>query len=141
MRKGFTLVELLITMVLVAVLATVALTQYTTTLERGRAAQAITILRDISDTWNAQYILNNNAYPAISEFNYDTFRTNYFSNPTLTLTGTTATVSVTRSGNNGYTLTATNTEGELTEITCSGGATGDCSKIGMTLKNNKYVLE
>ena len=141
MRKGFTLIELLITMVLVAVLATVALTKYTTTLERGRATQAFAVLRDISEAWNAQYVLNNNQYPAANTVQWDSIRIKYFGNPNLTLNGssTVATVSIARE-KGAYILTATNRNGELAEIECTAIDAKNCLAIGTTLKAGRRDL-
>ncbi|MFH1281473.1 MAG: prepilin-type N-terminal cleavage/methylation domain-containing protein [Candidatus Omnitrophota bacterium] len=40
MRKGFTLVELIIVIIIVGILASVGMTQYTKVVEKGRAAEA-----------------------------------------------------------------------------------------------------
>lgn len=148
MKRGFTLIELLITMVLVAVLATVALTKYSTTLERGRAMQAIAVLRDISDAWNAQYILDNNTYPnsttnpdVANKWNADTIRIKHFGEPNVVLQTTLATISITRDDGS-YTLTATNVGGELTKISCTDTNNGkDCLAIGMISNGSEYILD
>lgn len=143
MKKGFTLIELLITMVLVAVLATVALTKYTATLERGRATQAIAVLRDISDAANAQYILNNNQYPAANTIQWDSIRIKNFSVNEISLvtSANTATVSIDRDDDS-YTLTATNVGGELTKISCTDNNNGkDCLAIGMISNGSEYILD
>ncbi|MFH1190909.1 MAG: prepilin-type N-terminal cleavage/methylation domain-containing protein [Candidatus Omnitrophota bacterium] len=44
MRKGFTLVELIIVIIIVGILASVGMTQYTKVVEKGRAAEARMIL-------------------------------------------------------------------------------------------------
>ena len=44
MKKGFTLVELIIVIIIVGILASVGMTQYTKVVEKGRAAEARIIL-------------------------------------------------------------------------------------------------
>ena len=44
MKKGFTLVELIIVIIVVGVLASIGMTQYTKVVEKGRAAEARMIL-------------------------------------------------------------------------------------------------
>jgi len=154
MRKGFTLIELLITMVLVAVLATVALTKYISTLERTRAAQAIAILKDISDGWNAEYVLNGNEYPQLTadspikdnKWSKDTIRSKYFSTPSITPQGERRLeVSIERVGtSHDYVLTAVNEAGEFAYIWCKDHANGDdCKEAGFTELDNTiggYIL-
>ncbi len=62
MKKGFTLIELLIVMVIVTILVTVAVPMYKTSMEKGRALEAISNAADISDTMNVFYIRNGNKY-------------------------------------------------------------------------------
>ena len=44
MRKGFTLIELIVVIIIVGILASVGMTQYTKVVEKGRAAEARLIL-------------------------------------------------------------------------------------------------
>ena len=48
MNKGFTLVELLVVVLIIAILASVALPQYARSVEKARAAEAIQILGDLA---------------------------------------------------------------------------------------------
>lgn len=50
MKQGFTLVELLIVVLIVGVLSAIALPQYTTAIERARAAEALTLLGAVRDS-------------------------------------------------------------------------------------------
>lgn len=140
MRKGFTLIELLITMVLVAVLAVIALPKYMNALERGRVTEAVTVLSEVSEAWNAQYVINDNTYP--EDIEIDIRHLKYFGEPYVEdLSDDQVIVKVDRSDNS-YTLSAVNTEGALTKIQCEDDTQGaDCLSIGMVLKNNEYILE
>lgn len=48
-RKGFTLMELLITVLIIGILTSIALPQYTRSLERSRATEAMTGLKALND--------------------------------------------------------------------------------------------
>ena len=150
MKKGFTLIELLIVMVLVGVLVTIALPKYYASMERGRAMEGVTNLRAASDFVNARYIINGNSYPSYSgggKLAGDFTKSVYFSAPTVK-SGSVATVVITLSRESGeYTLEATNTDGELTEMVCipaAGSELADnqklCENIGFELSGSKYVM-
>ena len=49
-NKGFTLLELLIVVIVIAVLATIALPQFTNVAEQGRESKAMANLRSIAET-------------------------------------------------------------------------------------------
>ena len=77
MKKGFTLVELLMVMVLIAVLAAVALPKYRLSVERGRAVEGVSNI-----CWVAQYLavqndLGNTVNVATAMSNSD-LKWNYF---------------------------------------------------------------
>ena len=63
MRKGFTLIELIIVIIIVGILATIGMTQYTKVIEKGRAAEAKQVLGSLRTGQNAYY-LENGAYTA-----------------------------------------------------------------------------
>lgn len=68
MRKGFTLVELIIVIIIVGILAAVGMTQYTKVVEKGRAAEARLILGSLRTAEVAEYI-ENGAYALYSPGN------------------------------------------------------------------------
>ncbi len=145
MKKGFTLIELLIVMVIVGVLVTVSLPKYRASMERGRAMEGINNVRAISDAANAKYVMNENSYSlaGLTDSNgnvtgVDMTKSVNFSTPKMTLSDSKVTVTTTRTGS--YTLTATNQNGELISIECTGDAE-TCQNIGMEKNSSgKYVL-
>jgi len=62
-KKGFTLLELIIVIIVVGILASLGFGQYTQTIEKGRAAEARSILGTLR-TLQAAYQLENGAYTA-----------------------------------------------------------------------------
>ncbi len=55
MRKGFTLIELIIVIIIVGILGSIAFTQYTKTIEKSRGAEAKAILGTLRSTDAAYY--------------------------------------------------------------------------------------
>ena len=165
MKKGFTLIELIIVMVVVGVLVTVALPKYNASLERGRALEAISNLKIASDYINARYVMNGNAYNAATTFadangkfltdtpsagkvesRIDFLPSRFFSEPKLvSIADGVLTIRTVRDGND-YQLTAISQNGELREITCTkpqGGADDYetlCANIGMEEVGGTYKM-
>jgi len=65
MRKGFTLVELIVVIIIIGILASVGMTQYTKVVEKGRAAEARLILGTLRSAEIGEYI-ENGAYQPVS---------------------------------------------------------------------------
>jgi len=63
MNKGFTLLELLIVIIIVGVMATLGLTQYTSVVERSRGAEARQILGQLRSVCAALYMDENTVTP------------------------------------------------------------------------------
>ena len=151
MKKGFTLVELLIVMVIVGVLVTVALPKYRASMERGRATEGITNLKAASDWINTQYILHDGTYPdnmGFLEINGEesqtvfghASRSVYFTAPVLADSCPDADKCLQTSRKQGneiyYTLTAYNKDGELIKITCTGTEKALCENLGKMSADN-----
>ena len=97
------------------------------------------------DVVNAKYVMNENSYSlaGLTDSNgnvtgVDMTKSVNFSTPKMTLSSGTVTVTTTRTGS--YTLTATNQNGELISIECTGDSE-TCQNIGMEKNSSgKYVL-
>ena len=63
MKRGFTLLELIVVIIIIGILGTLGFTQYTRVIEKGRTAEAKAILGQIRTTQEA-YKLENGAYTA-----------------------------------------------------------------------------
>ncbi len=125
MKKGFTLLELIIVIIVVGVLATLATGQYIRVIEKGRSAEGVYILgalRSAQQRYYAEY----EAYTA-TVGNLDvTFTTpKYFAAPVTTATATNL-AKITRTG--GYRLCI----GETGTISCLDVGTIICSQAGYT---------
>jgi prepilin-type N-terminal cleavage/methylation domain-containing protein len=82
MRKGFTLIELIIVIIIVGILASIGLTQYTKVVEKGRASEARLILGSLRTAEVAEY-MENGAYVTLSSLGVEApaacATTHYFS--------------------------------------------------------------
>jgi prepilin-type N-terminal cleavage/methylation domain-containing protein len=63
MKKGFTLIELIIVIVIIGMLALVALPRYLSNIQNARRGEAISTMRSIRDALQAEYA-RNGSYPA-----------------------------------------------------------------------------
>lgn len=60
--RGFTLIELLVVVLIIGILASVAVPQYTKAVEKSRAVQAITLVKSVRDAAEV-YRMANGSYP------------------------------------------------------------------------------
>jgi prepilin-type N-terminal cleavage/methylation domain-containing protein len=83
MKRGFTLLELIVVIVILGILATLGYSQYSTMAEKGRAAEAKAVLGQILHAVRAYYLQNGVLPGSLSELAVDAptacTSTNYFS--------------------------------------------------------------
>ena len=92
MKKGFTLVELIIVIIIVGILASIGLTQYNKVVEKSRAAEARMILGTLRSAQIAEYNENGN-YVTVAGLGVGApdgtcLSTHFFSYACATATGT-----------------------------------------------------
>ena len=91
MKKGFTLIELIVVIIIVGILASVGMTQYTKVVEKGRAAEARLILGSLRTAEIAENV-ENGAYQGVSGLGVSApescATTHYFSYSCASATGT-----------------------------------------------------
>ncbi|ACC98830.1 PilE-like protein [Elusimicrobium minutum Pei191] len=141
-NKGFTLIELLVVVLIIGILAAIALPQYTKTVEKSRAAEALLNLKAISDAANRFYLMNNtyNGIDISATGNLDieppattaTSKFDYVATPaspttTLTITAYRRVGTTTGSASSKqYSIAFVLTNGATTSRTCAVG-TGDAN--------------
>ena len=66
-NSGFTLIELLVVVLIIGVLSAIALPQYTTAVEKSRAAEALTLMSATRDAVE-RYRFQKDAWPSANNF-------------------------------------------------------------------------
>ena len=84
-QKGFTIIELIVVIIIVGILASVGMTQYTKVVEKGRAAEARLILGSLRTAEVAEN-MENGAYQTVANLGVAAptacATTHYFKGPT-----------------------------------------------------------
>ena len=142
--KGFTLIELLVVVLIIGILAAIALPQYTKTVEKSRASEAMLILKAATDAANRFYLMEGTYTGLIltgDQSNLDievpASSSNFFFNLGDCKTTSCAIVACRKSDSKAsdcadakYNITFTTTDGGKTLTrTCTGAQHGECVPI------------
>jgi len=69
LKKGFTLLEVLIVVIIIGILVAIALPQYTTTLEKSKSAEAVTNVGSLKAAVDRYWYQNNETDPTNTDIN------------------------------------------------------------------------
>lgn len=134
-NKGFTLMEMLITVLLIAILAGMAMPQYFKAVEKQKGVEAVNILSAVGKSQERYFAVNETYAKDFSDLDADfidsdskasptgeNFNTKYFQ---FSLSGTdenNGKVTATRKGSESYAITRSNTTGK---VCCGSDKTSD----------------
>ena|SRR3989338_9803259 len=94
MKKGFTLLEIVVVLIIIGIIATLGLTQYTKVVEKGRTAEAKSNLGTLRTLAIAQYQEYGNYNLSLANYNLPiTCNTEYYYNYSLNNTSGTGSAS------------------------------------------------
>ncbi|MFZ5801172.1 MAG: type IV pilin protein [Candidatus Omnitrophota bacterium] len=142
MRKGFTLIELMMTVIIIGILIGIAIPQFTTSTERSRAAEGVTILGAVRAA-QLRYYTENSAYalagctivsPAppgqTCGLDIDVYPPRFFNSPGTGISDASQLAVITRNAASAALGQYTLSIDEPGTITCSGGAADACMRLG-----------
>lgn len=128
-RSGYSLMELLLTIVVLSVVVSLAIPRYNMVLEKGRMQEAVDALRAIVGAERI-YHFENHAFTSdlsLLDASEPSGGFKNFENLTATISGSDVIISL-NSIDAGYTLSLSSVQGST--IQCSGGTGNICSKLG-----------
>jgi prepilin-type N-terminal cleavage/methylation domain-containing protein len=124
-KKGFTMMELIVTVSIIGVLSTLAVVNYSAAMERSRMAEGVEVLSSILDAVRL-YNFENSALPNdIDDIDIEVPSLTYFDSPVLPGVST-GVARLTR--NSGIVYTISISLGGV--VSCSSATAGYCAKLG-----------
>ena len=127
-QRAFTLLELVIVIVILAILAGLAVPRYLKTVQRSRATECLQVLRQLSDAANRLYARNNQSYSAPTALSLNSIDFD----PTDVGGAANWTYAVSNVGANTFTWTATANDGSGTiTLNQAGTVAGTGSYVGI----------
>ncbi len=120
MKKGFTLLEILIVIIIIAILATFAIPQYIRAAKRAIASEAISVIGSIKGALARYYQEHGDITTSFDDLDID--------NPN-TVTGHNFTYSISGSGIDGYTITASPATTRASGITVTYQASSNAYEV------------
>ena len=125
MKKGFTLIELLVVVLIIGILSAVALPQYTKTVEKSRASEAVTLLGTIANGERIYKMANGSYTDVLDDLDVTVSTTtkNFIFTPTVS--SGTLKVQADRA-NNGTAVSGTNAYALVLHMDSDGTITRNC---------------
>jgi prepilin-type N-terminal cleavage/methylation domain-containing protein len=80
-RQAFTLIELLVVVLIIGILASVALPQYFKTVEKSRAAEAISVISSVSAAQDREFMRVGSYANSMTELDVEVNNLKYFNPP------------------------------------------------------------
>ncbi len=129
MRKGFTLLELLMVVIILGILIAIALPRYLGVVERGKAAEALNLLGTLRGSQLRYYAINDEYATTAGDLDADWTTLKYFKTVegADSATSPTYVARITRDATGNEYMLAITEDGT---ISCSGGSSGMCGKLG-----------
>ncbi|MBL7198202.1 MAG: prepilin-type N-terminal cleavage/methylation domain-containing protein [Candidatus Omnitrophica bacterium] len=127
MQKSFTLLELIIAIIIIAILASIAYPQLTIVVERSRAAEAIVTLQALLSAQKRYYEENDNYSGDINNLDVEIAPLEYFDNPAVSPDPL---ATIQRNANQSSLGIYNLSIGDSGEIECDDSGSGTCAKIG-----------
>ncbi|MBL7198329.1 MAG: prepilin-type N-terminal cleavage/methylation domain-containing protein [Candidatus Omnitrophica bacterium] len=130
MQKSFTLLELTIVIIIIAIMTSIAYPHLIVVIERARAAEAMVTLQTLLSAQKRYYEENDNYSGDINDLDVEISPLEYFDNPAVT-TSPDSLATIQRNANQTSFLGTYNLSiGDNSEIECDDSGSGTCAKIG-----------